>query len=208
LASRDDIDVLFPFSRSLGHRAPALYRLFVRSLELPGDVAECGVYTGTTSKQFVRYLQDQGSDKLVHLFDTFEGFPAVLAEHDEAGTATTWLAKPGNLACPVGEVVRRMDGMTGYRVHKGPFSETLGAFADPLCFIHADADLYRSTAEVIDLADRCLVPGGTIVFDDYGSEMFPGVGVAIRRHLDLRAYDATPSRPTLQFIAVKRRSPL
>jgi hypothetical protein len=208
LASRDDIEGLFPPSRSLGPRAPALYRLFVGSLPLAGDVAECGVYTGTTSKQFVRHLQDQGIDKVVHLFDTFEGFPAVLAECDIAGTATTWLAKPGNLACPVGEVVRRMDGMAGYRVHKGPFSETLADFAEPLCFIHADADLYRSTAEVIDLADRCLVPGGTIVFDDYGSELFPGVGVAIRRHLDLRKYDATPSRRTLQFVAVKRRSAL
>jgi hypothetical protein len=46
---------------------------------------------------------------------------------------------------------------------------------------------------VIALADRCLVPGGTIVFDDYASEMFPGVGLAIRRHLDLRSYDVTPA---------------
>jgi hypothetical protein len=187
------IDGLFPPSRSLGHRAPHLYRRFVRSLRLDGDVAECGVYTGTTSKQFVR-----------HLLDTFEGFPDVLTEPDRAGTATSWLLGPGKLACPVAEVVRRMDGMTGFRIHRGCFSETFREFSAPLCFIHSDADLYRSTAEVIELADRCLVPGGTIVFDDYGSELFPGVGLAIRQHLDLRTYEAIPSRRTLQFVAVKR----
>ena len=195
----------FPPSRSLGDRAPPLYERFVGSLALDGDVAECGVYTGTTSKQFVRHLREHGIDKLVHLFDTFEGFPDVLTEADEMGTGTSWLLRPGRLACPVDEVVRRMDGMTGYAVHRGRFSETFGAFSTPLCFIHSDADLYRSTAEVIALADRCLVPGGIVVFDDYANEMFPGVSVAIRRHLDLRRYDAVPCRSTTQFVALKRR---
>ena len=201
-----DIEGFFPYSRSLGDRAPPLYRRFVHSLGLDGDVAECGVYTGTTSKQFLRYLWEQRIDKLVHLFDTFEGFPDVLTEADKVGTAGAWLLRPGALACPVTEVVRRMDGMTGYRIHRGRFSSTFEEFSAPLCFIHCDADLYRSTAEVIELADRCLVPGGTIVFDDYGSDLFPGVGLAIRKHLDLRRYEGIPCPDTLQFVAVKRRS--
>lgn len=203
--SERDVEGWFPYSRSLGTRAPHLYRRFVQSLELDGDVAECGVYTGTTSKQFVRFLADHRIDKVVHLFDTFEGFPDVLAEPDRVGTATTWLLREGNLACSVAEVTRRMDGMTGYRIHRGCFSDTFPDFDGPLCFIHADADLYRSTAEIIALADRCLVPGGTIVFDDYASEMFPGVGAAIRAHLDLRRYEAIPCRRTLQFVARRRR---
>ena len=99
-----------------------------------------------------------------------------------------------------------MDGMTGYRIHRGRFSSTFKEFSAPLCFIHSDADLYHSTSEVIALAARCLVPGGTVVFDDYGSEMFPGVGLAIRKHLNLRRYDVIPCQRTLQFVAVKRRS--
>ena len=206
IVSRRDIEGFFPHSRSLGDRAWPLYERFVNSLDLDGDVAECGVYTGTTSKQFLRYLREQQIDKLVHLFDTFEGFPDLLAEVDKVGTARAWLLRPGALACPVTEVIRRMDGMTGYRIHRGRFSSTFKEFSAPLCFIHSDADLYRSTTEVIDLADRCLVPGGTVVFDDYCSEMFPGVGLAIRKHLNLRRYEVIPCPRTLQFVAVKRRS--
>jgi hypothetical protein len=195
----------FPYSRSLGLRAEQVYGLFVQSLELPGDIAECGVYTGTTSKQFVRYLEAKRISKMVHMFDTFDGFPNVITpEERRLSVAPAPLLRPGKLSCPVEEVVRRMDSLTRYVLHPGLFSVTLPKFSKPLCFIHSDADLYRSTIDVIRLADRCLVPNGTIVFDDYGSAMFPGVGLAIRRHLSIRKYRVRPLPKTIQFVATKR----
>lgn len=193
----------FVNSPLLGDRAPNVYERFVKSLLLPGDVAECGVYLGETSRELARYLDEHGIDKRLHMFDTFEGFPAIitdeersLAEGDELGAGRFY----GTLEA----VFEQMSGAGRYEIHCGNFSDTFAAFSRPLCFIHADADLYQSTVEIIRLADRCLVPGGHIVFDDYDNPRFPGINLAIERHLSRESYLVTPSPATIQCFATKR----
>ena len=101
IASARDIEE-FSHSRSLGARAWPLYERFVNSLNLDGDVAKYGVYTKTTSQQFLRYLREQRIDKLVHLFDTFEGLPDVLADAGQGWYGQCRLLRPG-AACLSGQ---------------------------------------------------------------------------------------------------------
>ena len=49
----------FPQSWLLGDRAPNVYSWFLKSLHLPGDVAECGVFTGETSRELVKHLEEE-----------------------------------------------------------------------------------------------------------------------------------------------------
>jgi len=93
------------------------------------------------------------------------------------------------------------------RVHAGMFSETLPRFGEPLCFIHADGDLYQSTVEVIEFAARVLVPGGAIVFDDYGNPRLPGVKMAVERRLDPVQFRIIPSHDTIQCFAIRNGGP-
>ncbi len=48
----------FASSEFLGPRAVNVYSWFLRSLHLPGDVAECGVFQGETSRELVKFLEE------------------------------------------------------------------------------------------------------------------------------------------------------
>ena len=200
-------DFAFRPSFLLGDRAPWLYQVFICSLTLPGDVAECGVAHGETSREMVRFLERSGYQKRVHMFDTFAGFPDVLTDEERAldrDDAPAWLQyRVGALAWSLDEVLQRFDGLSQYEAYPGLFSETFPAFDRPLCFIHADADLYQSTVEIVELADRVLVPGGRIVFDDYLDGRFPGVMKAVHERLDFERYAFGWIEDTMQGFAIK-----
>ncbi len=193
----------FAFSRSplLGDRAEKVYEWFLRALAADGDIAECGVFAGATSYEFTRYLETMKIPKRVHLFDTFNGLPDIITDQERGTTEGGPL--PGKFSCKLSAVSARMESLSQYKLHPGLFSETLPLFDQPLCFIHADADLYESTLEVIGLADRCLTKEGVVVFDDYDSPYYSGVRLAIEGALDPRRYTIIPSRETTQCYAIK-----
>jgi O-methyltransferase len=194
----------FKYSTLLGNRAKNVYKHFLESLNLPGDIAECGVYAGETSKELVKYLEENGINKILHMFDTFEGFPDIITEEEKI--LSTWEELGmGQYSCPVEDVIINMGTLTQYKIYKGLFSQTFPDFSEPLCFIHADADIYRSTIEIIHLADRLLVPGGYIIFDDYGNPRLPGVKLAIKRFLSNEKYDGKHLSNTIQYLAIKRQ---
>lgn len=193
----------FAFSRSplLGDRAVKVYEWFLRALAADGDIAECGVFAGATSFEFTRYLETMKISKRVHLFDTFDGLPDIITD-EERGTSEGG-PLPGKFSCNLSAVSAQMESFSQYEIHPGLFSETLPPFDQPLCFIHADADLYESTLEVIGLADRCLTKEGVVVFDDYDSPYYSGVRLAIEGALDPQRYTIIPSRETTQCYAIK-----
>jgi O-methyltransferase len=137
------------------------------------------------------------------MFDSFEGFPEVITA-EESALATGDELQAGNLFSPLETVLHNMEGLRKYVVHKGFFSETFSDFSAPLCFIHADADLYQSTVEIIRLADKCLVPGGHIVFDDYNNPYYPGVSLAVDKYLCSENYLVVRSPKTIQCFATRR----
>jgi O-methyltransferase len=193
----------FSYSPLLGKRAENVYAWFLKSLHLPGDTAECGVFRGETSRELVKYLEANAINKVLHMFDTFQGFPEVITTEEKAVARGDEL-KPGNYFGSLTTVLQNMESLLQYRIHEGIFSETLSAFSEPLCFIHADADLYESTVDIIQLADKCLVPGGHIVFDDYDNPHFPGINLAVERYLDPTSYIIESSPNSIQCFATRR----
>ena len=190
------------YSWLLGSRAKGVYDAFVQSLHFPGDVAECGVFAGETSRELIRFLEEMGIEKLVHLFDTFEGLPH-LATPDERSVALGNELEPGMYRSSLDTVLDHLKGLSQYRIHQGIFSSTFPRFSESLCFIHADADLYDSTVDIIRLAHRCLVTGGRIVFDDFGDPQFPGVKWAVDRFLSPTDYLVKTSSEFTQCIAMR-----
>ena len=145
-------------------RTLTLHHVLDTVLHLSGDVAECGVGDGRTAAGLVWHLGRWAPQKTVHLFDTFTGLP--MGENTQ-----------GRYAHSVHEVTGRLAGLNQWQIHKGPFTETL--YQQPMCLIHADADLYSSTCEIIAWAKNVLVPGGAVVFDDYHNPEYPGVTKAV-----------------------------
>ena len=193
----------FSVSPLLGQRAPYVYERCLESLHLTGDIAECGVAGGETSAELLRLLERQQNSKILHLFDTFEGLPDLATEEELAACVGTVLRK-GNFAVSEQVVLKRLGTSSLYRIHKGAFSQTFSGFSRPLCFIHADADLYCSTVQIIELADRCLVRGGAVIFDDCRNPETPGVAMALTRHLDSGKYHMVTAPSGNQCFASKR----
>jgi Macrocin-O-methyltransferase (TylF) len=127
---------------------------------------EFGVAEGMSMRYWSRRLRHPESR--LHGFDSFEGLPASWIRGRPAGHFSQ------NGHAPVVEDDR-------VTFHKGWFHATLPGFALPereLLLVNLDADLYSSTALVLDwLADK-LRPGDLLYFDEFN-----------HRADELRAFD-------------------
>ena len=74
--------------------------------------------------------------------------------------------------------------------HVGRFPETFAGCDWPIAFAHIDADIYQSVLDASAFSYEHLVPGGIIIYDDYGYPSCPGA----RRAVD-EFYADKPERP-------------
>ncbi len=153
-------------------RLQVLHQFASAAAQQPGDAAEVGVYRGGTAYLLASIFSPQ--EKRLHLFDTFSGAPAVaegIDFHREGDFADTSLV----------EVKRFLDGFPEIFFHPGIFPESAGGdtVSGLYCFVHIDADMYRSVHDSCVFFYPRLVPGATMIFDDYGFATCPGVRKAV-----------------------------
>lgn len=151
-------------------RCHVLWSLATQTLNLPGDFLECGVYKGGTARLLAERLAN--SNKRLHLFDTFSGMPKTGPDdfHSEGDFADTSLAAV------------RSHVAHGDRVefHPGRIPETFVAGdMSPIAFAHIDVDIHRSIIDCCEHIYPRLVPGGVMIFDDYGFPSCPGARKAV-----------------------------
>ena len=124
---------------------------------IPGDIAELGVYQGDSAV----FYNQLCPDKILYLFDTFEGFPSgdVECEGDDRFQNTSM------------DLVRsKFSDLRNVRFRKGYFPETaIGLEDETFCFVMLDADLYNPTVAGLDFFYERTSPGGYIFIHDYTS---------------------------------------
>lgn len=121
-----------------------------------GLYLEFGVATGST----LRVIAEHAPDGSVFGFDSFTGLP----EHWRCGY-------------PVGQFAQaQWPDVPGAELVVGLFDDTLPTFlekhAEPVSFLHLDADLYSSTRTALRALSSRLRAGTVVVFDEYFN--FPG----------------------------------
>jgi O-methyltransferase len=196
----DDEEFLATFDRVCpgGNRSSAERKFFLRSLlslldDVPGDTAECGVWTGGSSWFICKNFE--GTGRTHHGFDSFDG----LSEPDQHD-GEYW--RPGDLSTPEAAARQTLQGFS-FMLYEGWIPERFDEVADTtFCFVHVDVDLYQPTRDSIEFFYPRVAPGGIMLFDDYGSRLCPGA----RRAVD----DAMAERPeplvhvpTMQAFIVK-----
>lgn len=152
----------------------------VKSLD--GDIVECGVSIGHGALLFTlmgEYLQKMRD---YYGFDSFEGFPEpVFKDETTPITGKGFWANPPETVIKVLQDGRIPEHIIQERIHliKGWFQDTLPQYQGNIALLHLDCDLYESYR----FALRCLydkvVPGGIIMFDEYGDRRWPGASKAI-----------------------------
>jgi hypothetical protein len=144
-------------------RCYILDRLAHYSANLPGQMAECGVYQGGTAYLLANRLSSASPEKQLHLFDTFEGMPE-----------TEGKAKDGHVKGDFGdtnleEVQAYLKDFSQVRYHAGIIPKTFKDVLDlKFCLVHVDVDIYRSTYDCLAFFYPRLVKGGVLIIDDYG----------------------------------------
>lgn len=121
-----------------------------------GEFAELGVWRGDTS----HFLHLCAPNRVLHLFDTFCGFPEGLTTD-----------KPSRFNKTSLDVVKRRLGDTrNIEFHVGFFPESAApVMTKQFAFVMLDADCYASTLSGLEFFYPRTVPGGYIFLHDFNS---------------------------------------
>jgi O-methyltransferase len=179
-------------------RCHVLWRTLQQSLRLGGDLVECGVFRGGTALLAARTVAASGEHaaQRLHLFDSFQGMSANTSEEESF--------RAGDFGRTSPEHVRTLLGPYSFvDMHVGFIPDTFrGLHLDRIAWAHVDLDLYESIRSAIDYLYPRLMPGGFLIFDDYGFPSCPGA----RRAVD-EAFADKPEvplcLPTAQCLVVK-----
>jgi O-methyltransferase len=132
---------------------------------LPGNVAEFGVYRAGCARMILETV-GLSAGRRYHLFDTFAGIPDSGLTERERGEGYA-----GRLTDTSVELVEQR--LSPWRddlvFHAGDVFETIPeAETGELALVHMDLNASAPTRLALEYSYPRLVPGGTIVFDDYG----------------------------------------
>lgn len=151
-----------------------VYQLLRLIKDVPGDTAECGVYTGAMSWLICRANQNAASVRSHHLFDSFEGLSV-------PGTPDGSHWSRGDLSCNLERVKANLSEFAD-TLHYYPgwipdcFAEVSGR---RFAFLHIDVDLHAPTRDALNFFYPLLNPGAIAVCDDYGFTSCPGATLAV-----------------------------
>lgn len=150
-----------------------LHQLAKNAALLPGEVAELGVYKGGSARFLARVFAHLDPRKKVLLFDTFAGLPTPDSERD--------IYREGDLAdTSLKGVQSYLSDCANGLFFPGLFTDTLPQTSDRrFCLVHVDADLFSSVNECCTFFYPRMVPGGIMLFDDYGFLSCPGAREAV-----------------------------
>lgn len=160
---------------------------------LSGDFVEAGVYKGFTVKVICDYLDFNAMDRDYYLYDIFYHSP-------EMGHP----ALSGHSASLYDEVCARFRHYPRVKIVQGLVP---GSFKDgmpeKIAFMHIDMNNAAAEVAVLDALYERLVPGGMIVFDDYGWSFYQEQKLAEDAWFAERHFERIMELPTGQGLLVK-----
>jgi O-methyltransferase len=154
------------------YRCFELWSLVKRQRNLEGDLLEVGVWRGGTGCLTARAAQDDRYPSTVYLCDTFQGVVKAGAnDPDYKG------GEHQNTSIEIVNQLIEKTAVRNVRVLPGIFPDETGASVSErrFKFVHIDVDVYDSARGVFDWIWPRVVPGGIVVFDDFGFPSCEGV---------------------------------
>jgi O-methyltransferase len=148
------------------YRCWELWTLVGQTAKRDGGILEVGVWRGGTGALIAKRAQAAGSNDPVYLCDTFEGVvKAGLHDADYKG------GEHSDTSQHIVEKLLRTLDITNVHILKGVFPDETAHLIEPgarfkLC--HIDVDVYQSAKDVMAWIWDRMVPGGIVVYDDYG----------------------------------------
>ena len=186
--------------RQLLKRFLAHAELFGRTLDVPGDIAELGVYRGMGLMTWANLLETYcigDRTKTVYGFDNWSGFGSFAPEDGKAeekahkvegGFSPAAFRDQLEDAIAIFDEDRFVPWKPRIKLVDGDIETTVPAFVadNPgvrFSLIHFDCDLYRPTKAALEHLWPLLSQGGIAMFDEYGIPDWPGETQAVDEFL-------------------------
>lgn len=211
-----DAVIHFPLyiRRQLLKRFIAHLELFRLSLNVPGDIAEIGVFRGLglmTWANLLESLSIGSRTKVVYGFDNWSGFSG-LHEKDGAPNSETQKTKGGfnakkylkqlNEVINIFNLDRFVPWKPRIKLVKGNIETTVPLFLQNnpgirFSLVHFDCDLYQPTLSALEAIWPRVVRGGVVIFDEYSIKDWPGESAAVdeffkdHKNLKLKCFEWT-----------------
>jgi O-methyltransferase len=176
------------------------------ALRIGGSFVECGVFKGDMSWVVAQSVGPERIPEFL-LFDSFEGFSPQYSSSADFPDNPTFLDFGNKVYRQKGlyEYVRgRFAAFSKFKVIKGVLPDALdNRCPDQIGYLHIDLNSPKAEIKVLErLFDR-LLPGGVIIFDDYGWKIFRPQKDAEDIFMHERGYDIL-ELPSGQGLVVKR----
>lgn len=193
--------------RILMTRYLAHYELFKMSMELPGSIVELGVSRGVSFFSFHKFLEifcPTDTSKKVYGFDSFEGLVDLSKEDGSTAYDRTVDKKDGGWSAQnVEEEIFKLCELANAdnilarersKLIKGRVQDTLLKFLEDtpglrINLLHFDMDLYEPTYYALNHLWDLIVPGGVVIFDEYGLPPWGGEATAFDQFVKERKID-------------------
>lgn len=153
--------------------------LYKRVIDLPGSVAEFGVYKATSLIRWLslREIYESSSTRKIIGFDAFGSFPTKGLKNvkSDLNFVQKFEQSGGDgLTLEETDLILKSKLFTNYELINGDVRDTLPNFlkknnAERFSLIHLDIDVYEPTAFVLEKLYERLVTGGLIIIDDYNT---------------------------------------
>lgn len=189
----------------------AHYELFRQTINLPGDIVELGVFRGKSLMTFGNFMEARNigdRTKKIWGFDNFKGFSKLTPEDGpnyDQSHKTEGGFSPEDYYQELLDVIDIFDAdrFVGWKKRielvVGDVTETIPKFVaeNPglrISLLHFDIDLYEPTKVGLECLYPLVVPGGIVVFDEYGILEWSGESKAVEEYfadkeIELKKFD-------------------
>lgn len=166
------------------------YEIFKKTINIPGDIIECGVFKGNSFMRLAAYRQMVSSENAKRLigFDIFDKFPKSKYD-DDSKKLRSFIDEAGQYSITKNELneLLFLKKITNFELVEGNINNTIGKYLkiNPslvISFLHIDVDIYEPTKSILKYLFPRLAKNGVIMLDDYGK--FPGETAAVNEFIN------------------------
>lgn len=171
--------------------------LFKKTLEVPGDIAELGVFRGAGLMTWANLLESYcigNRTKTVYGFDNWAGFSEIAAQdrtlQDDSGQKHVGGYSPADHKAELLNAIRIFDSdrfvpwKPRIVLVDGNIEESVPAFVEQnpgvrFSLVHFDCDMYQPTRVALEALWPKISRGGLLLFDEYAIKNWPGETQAV-----------------------------
>jgi hypothetical protein len=193
------------------------FEIFKRQMEVKGSIVECGVHHGggtMTWAQISATLEPYNYHRKIIGFDTFSGFPQVVAKDGVGEQAKEGAFKEDyDVFAELSRSIHEFDGnrfinqKQKVELVRGDANETIPRYLSDnkhllVSLLYLDFDIYQPTLTALTHFLPRIPKGGIIAFDEVNNPDWPGETLALLETLNLREHrlECVPFEPNISFI--------